>query len=56
MNMKPTNYHVFDFMDFDENLSKNESLWKACKPTSVYEKDGDVCIVVPFQKQILAND
>lgn len=54
--MKPTNYHLFDFMDFDENLSKNESLWKACKPTSVYEKDGDVCIVVPFQKQILAND
>lgn len=54
--MRPTNYHLFDFMDFDENLSKNESLWKACKPTSVYEKDGDVCIVVPFQKQVLAND
>ena len=56
MNMRPTNYHLFDFMDFDENLSKNESLWKACKPTSVYEKNGDVCIVVPFQKQMLAND
>lgn len=54
--MKPTNYHLFDFMDFDMDLSKDESLWKACKPTKVYEKDGDVCIVVPFQKQILAND
>ena len=54
--MKPTNYHLFDFMDFDLDLSKNESLWKACKPTAVYEKDGDVCVTVPFQKQVLAND
>lgn len=54
--MKPTNYHLFDFMDFDLDLSKDESLWKACKPTDVYEKDGDVCVIVPFQKQVLAND
>lgn len=54
--MKPTNYHLFDFMDFDMDLSKDESLWKACKPTKVYEKEGDVCVVVPFQKEILAND
>lgn len=54
--MKPTNYHLFDFMDFDPDLSKNESLWKACKPTAVYEKDGDVHVVVPFQKQLLSND
>lgn len=54
--MKPTNYHLFDFMDFDLELSKNESLWKACKPTAVFEKDGDVYITVPFQKQILSND
>ena len=26
------------------------------KPTAVYEKDGDVCVTVPFQKQQLAND
>lgn len=43
-------------MDFDLELSKNESLWKACKPTAVYEKDGDVYITVPFQKQVLSND
>lgn len=54
--MKPTNYHLFDFMDFDVDLSKNESLWKAYKPTSVCEKGGDVHVVVPFQKQVLAND
>lgn len=54
--MKPTNYHLFDFMDFDLNLSRDESLWKACKPTAVYEKDGDVCVDVPFQKQMLSND
>ena len=54
--MRPTNYHLFDFMDFDLELSKNESLWKACKPTAVYEKDGDVYITVPFQKQVLSND
>lgn len=46
--MKPTNYHLFDFLDFDPDLSRDESLWKAYKPTSVYEKDGDICINVPF--------
>lgn len=54
--MKPTNYHLFDFLDFDTELSRDESLWKACKPTAVYEKDGDICVTVPFQKQLLAND
>ena len=41
--MKPTNYHLFDFLDFDTELSRDESLWKACKPTAVYERDGDLC-------------
>ncbi len=54
--MKPTNYHLFDFLDFDVDLQRNESLWKACKPTAVYEKNGDICVNVPFQKQVLAND
>jgi len=33
--MKPTNYHLFDFLDFDPDLSRDESLWKAvpCKFT-----------------------
>ena len=54
--MRPTNYHLFDFMDFDTELKRNESLWKAYKPTSVEEKDGDILVSVPFQKQKLAND
>lgn len=54
--MTITNYHLFDFMDFDVELTKNESLWKACRPTAVYERNGDVCIDVPFQKQMLSND
>ena len=54
--MKPTNYHLFDFLDFDINLSRNESLWKAYKPTGVFENDGDIYVSVPFQKQVLAND
>ena len=54
--MKPTNYHLFDFLDFDPELKREESLWKAYKPTAVYEHDGDICVEVPFQKQVLAND
>ncbi|MDE6691935.1 MAG: alpha-xylosidase, partial [Muribaculaceae bacterium] len=54
--MKPTNYHLFDFLDFDTELRRDESLWKACAPTSVECVDGDVLITVPFQKQKLAND
>lgn len=46
--MKPTNYHLFDFLDFDPELSKDESLWKACQATAVYEKDGDVCLTCPL--------
>ena len=54
--MKPTNYHLFDFLDFDTELSRDESLWKAYKPTAVYEKGGDVCVTVPFHKQKHDND
>ena len=54
--MKQTNYHLFDFLDFDTELKTDEALWKACKPTAIYEKDGDICVTVPFQKQQLAND
>lgn len=54
--MRPTNYHLFDFMDFDTDLKRNESLWKAYKPTDVRAENGDVLVEVPFQKQMLAND
>lgn len=54
--MKQTNYHLFDFLDFDVDLKTDEALWKSCRPTAVYAKDGDIYISVPFQKQLLAND
>lgn len=54
--MRPTNYHLFDFLDFDTDLAKPESLWKSCRPTDVKAVDGDIHIEVPFQKQRLDND
>ncbi|MDR3297193.1 MAG: alpha-xylosidase [Prevotellaceae bacterium] len=49
--MKPTNYHLFDFLDFDPELARDEWLWRACKPTAVRECGGDVLVTVPFQRQ-----
>ena len=40
--MKQTNYHLFDFMDFDPSLQKDEALWKAYAPSKVKERNGDV--------------
>lgn len=54
--MNITNYHLFDFLDFDPDLKRDESLWKSYKPLKVYENKGDVCIDIPFQKQVLSND
>jgi alpha-D-xyloside xylohydrolase len=54
--MKQTNYHLFDFMDFDPELKRCESLWKAWQPTSVKEEQGDIVIAIPFQKQKLQED
>ena len=49
--MKQTNYHLFDFMDFDPDMQKDEALWKAYAPQSVKEQDGDIVISIPYQKQ-----
>ncbi|MBO4608047.1 MAG: alpha-xylosidase [Prevotella sp.] len=54
--MKQTNYHLFDFMDFDPSLKRDEALWKAWAPTSVKEHDGDIHITIPFQKQLHQED
>lgn len=43
-------------MDFDPELSVEESLWTACRPTDIYEKEGDIYITIPFQKQQLSAD
>lgn len=54
--MIPTNYHLFDFLDFSEDFHNAEQLWTACRPVSVSESNGDVQLVVPFQKQLPQAD
>ncbi len=54
--MKQTNYHLFDFMDFDPSLEKDESLWKAYAPTKIQERDGDIVVTIPYQKQLRQED
>ncbi len=54
--MKQTNYHLFDFMDFDPSLEKDEALWKAYAPTDIVERDGDIIVTIPYQKQLHQED
>lgn len=49
--MRQTNYHLFDFMDFDLALQREERLWKAYAPTRIVEKSGDIVITIPYQRQ-----
>ena len=54
--MKQTNYHLFDFMDFDPAMQKDEALWKAYAPSKIQEKDGDIVVTIPYQKQLHQED
>ncbi len=54
--MKQTNYHLFDFMDFDPTLQRDEALWKAYAPTRITERDGDIIVTIPYQKQLHQED
>ena len=54
--MKQTNYHLFDFMDFDPSLQKDEALWKAYAPSKIEERDGDIVVTIPYQKQLHQED
>ena len=54
--MKQTNYHLFDFMDFDPSLQKDEFLWKAYAPTKIVEREGDIVVTIPYQKQLHQED
>ena len=54
--MKQTNYHLFDFMDFDPSLQKAEALWKAYAPCKIVECDGDIIVTIPYQKQLHQED
>lgn len=54
--MKQTNYHLFDFMDFDPSLQKDEFLWKAYAPIKIEEREGDIIVTIPYQKQLHQED
>lgn len=54
--MRQTNYQLFDFLDFDPSLDQGDRLWRACSPTNIEEKDGDIFITVPFQLQNNSNE
>lgn len=54
--MIQTNYQLFDFLDFNPALNEGDSLWRACRPVAIEERDGDVYITVPFQKQNNSNE
>jgi len=54
--MQQTNYHLFDFLDFSTELNEGDRLWRACAPTSVEAKNGDIFITIPFQKQHNSNE
>ena len=54
--MKQTNYHLFAFMDFDPSLQKDEALWKAYAPTDIVERNGDIIVTIPYQKQLHQED
>jgi alpha-D-xyloside xylohydrolase len=54
--MKQTNYQLFDFLDFSPVLNEGDRLWRACTPTEIEAKGGDVFISIPFQKQQNSNE
>ncbi len=54
--MKRTNYQLYDFLDFNPEFPEQESLWRACKPTSAAVENGDVVLIIPFQKQKPGTD
>ena len=54
--MKQTNYHLFDFMDFDPSLQKDEVLWKAYAPSHIEERNGDIVVTIPYQQQLHQED
>ena len=54
--MQQTNYQLFDFLDFSTELNEGDRLWRACMPTDIVEKNGDIFITIPFQKQNNSNE
>lgn len=54
--MQQTNYQLFDFLDFSPELNEGDRLWRACSPTNIIEKNGEIFVTIPFQKQNNSNE
>ncbi len=54
--MKRTNYQLYDFLDINSDNRDSESMWRACRPTSITIENGDVMVTIPFQKQKSGNE
>ncbi|SDZ84086.1 alpha-D-xyloside xylohydrolase [Porphyromonadaceae bacterium NLAE-zl-C104] len=54
--MRQTNYQLFDFLDFSPLLDEGDRLWRACTPTRIVEREGDIYISIPFQQQHNSNE
>jgi alpha-D-xyloside xylohydrolase len=54
--MKQTNYQLFDFLDFSPELNEGDRLWRACSPTGIEDRNGEIFVTIPFQKQNNSNE
>lgn len=54
--MQQTNYQLFDFLDFSPELNEGDRLWRACTPSGIAEKNGEIFVTIPFQKQNNSNE
>ncbi len=54
--MRPSNYQLFDFLDFNTELNEGERLWRACRPLDISVEGSDVLVQVPFQQQENSNE
>ncbi len=54
--MRPSNYQLFDFLDFNMELNEGERLWRACRPLDIFVEGSDVLVQVPFQQQENSNE
>jgi len=54
--MQQTNYQLFDFLDFSTELNEGDRLWRACSPNRIEERNGDIFVWIPFQKQNNSNE
>ncbi len=54
--MQQTNYQLFDFLDFSPELNEGDILWRACSPTAIETRNGEIFVTIPFQQQNNSNE